>query len=252
MILNNSYKQEIEISNAMMHEKSFIQNFHYKIAHDQNFSVFFKSLMEKSAEVDSMSAYDFAVFKREVNDVYDVLRSFEGLLFNSNMLSGKTGDEIAEPCIVFTDYVGQGIMKILGYMPLFLAVHSKVSYLDLFKKYSDKEGIESSSKRAERALFNRKYFGFRTFPNERHLVDLELRNRKIDFEKEHYESEARVVLDATIDAYSALHKENKDTRELLTKCGIQYWDAKQSDKQQKAEEFAKVISAIADGISKPD
>ena len=66
MILNNSYKQEIEISNAMMHEKSFIQNFHYKIAHDQNFSVFFKSLMEKSAEVDSMFAYDFAVFKREV------------------------------------------------------------------------------------------------------------------------------------------------------------------------------------------
>lgn len=252
MILNDSYKQEIQISNAMMHEKSFIQNFHYKIAHDQNFSVFFKILIERSAEVDSMSAYDFFVFKREVDSVYDVLRSFEGLLFSSNMLSGKTGNEIAEPCIVFSDYVGQGIMKVLGYMPLFMAVHSKVNYLDLFKKYSDNEDIEGSSKRAEKALFNRKYFGFRTFPNERHLVDLELRNRKIGFEKEHYESGVKVVLNATISAYSDLHKENKDTRDLLIKCGIEYWDAKQYDKQQKAEEFAKVISAIADGISKPD
>lgn len=249
-MLLDSYATELEIVRAMNNERTFIINFSHKLQNDKNITEFLKNLSVNAVDYENLEFMKAFDFDRELEATFRVMSAFEQLLLNSNLLEGKSGNEIAVPCRTFPDYVGQRILYLIGHIPLLEATHLKLQYKNLKKMKLSAESEELYKSRTHEKLFNRESFIYRTFPDSKTYKDRNLINQKVDFELDEYESALKNEISEKIKYLASSINDFDDKRNAYQQIGITYWDHRkeqQTDQKNALQStITEVIKALAE------
>lgn len=223
---------------------------------DKNIRVFLDNLVQKANDYDTLEHMEKFYFSRDLKEAYSVLMSFRDLIKSSNTFKDKSSEKIRKQCTVLPDSSGKDVLYILGFLPLLIAIHEKDSLTKFFKKYinenktdSELSDIEDAIQHQNEILFKSKFLR-KTIPNDKHLVDHKLKNKKIAFEKERYENDRKETLEFAINEYCDVAMKNNCSREFFIKAGMVYWKDLNTQKSELEESFTKILTTFVESIEK--
>lgn len=245
------YGEEVKAVSNIYNRKTVLQNFVYKLNLDSTIKEFLTQLPEKAKNYDNLERMEHFYFIGKLKAYHKILHHLFTLMECVEVVSSKTADEISENCRVLPDSTGKELLFFLGYLPLLDAIKKKSEFLEFFKKQKE-EISDDMREHYEAKLFNKNSWHFKHFPSEKALVDRETLNRKVELEKELYESEVKPELDPSISMLSDIIIATKpeELRALMIDLGKKYWDAKKEAKDKRTKGLSEAITALANGLAK--
>lgn len=243
------YSEELVAVKNIYNRKTVLQNFVYKLNLDRNISDFLEQLSEKAKNYDSLEHMDKYYFERKLKAYSNVLNNLLILMECVETISSHSAEEISKDCRVLPDSTGKELMYFLGYLPLIEAIKRKSDFVTFFKKKKE-EVSDEMKKFYNTKLFDKKSWHYDHFPSNKSIVDNETLKKKIEFEKEHYESSMKGELENAISMLSELINSTKkeDLRRVMIELGKNYWDARKKTKDEKVQRLSEALTALANGL----
>jgi hypothetical protein len=248
------YQKEIDMMHGLLNQKQTIQNTYHTMSHDENLKRYLKQAVNYAKSGGSREDMGF-------HDHYFIIKQNEDIMIVFNLLVAsllavyidKSGEDIAEPCVMFPDQGGETLLRLIGFIPLLKLVSEHVKFTEFIKKHTSLDEKDTMVEFQRERLFSKSQFMRRCkFPGDDKFTDYELRNEYIDSLKINFTKREGELLQQMRSI--ALLFEDKPTlsNDNALRIGIQFWDqsrdAKQSYDKKEKEKFSSFITAFANHI----
>lgn len=246
-MIKDAYSKELHVASSMVYERDYIGSFVYKLMNDRNVRDFLKSLADNAYRYKELERMEKYYFNSKLRDVASIMYHFIEMLEASRTFSDKSAEQIRVRCRLLNDSGGENVLYLLGHMPILVAIERIREAEDFFESgLSSQETVDEMKDFQRGMLFDDSVF-LKRHPSDSDLVDYDLKAKKIEFDKVHFEKNSYNSLVNTIESVYKTGQSRNFNRDFYVECGMAFW-ASRKEKSADPLKLGEILTGLFDHI----
>lgn len=247
-MLEGLYHNEMIQMKALLNSKNVLINMSYKLEHDHNVKILFKTMFEKVKNFNELEHMEKYYFKKDMIELHKLLTLFYTALSKDAVIKTKTAEEIAKSCSTFPDYIGKRILKQLAFLPLLNGFIERETYEEYIAKNESSIAFSKTNGDDFKDKLNPDSIMYQVFPDDSCFIDYKQKSDFIDGMKKRYETVKKDEINNSLNLLIDIYEKSENKDETLLMLGMSFWTEKRNIHADQIEAFKNSFKAISEAF----